>query len=406
MAKGLHRGRVKVGNHWRSAGSYKVDIRTKSVGRIVKHSGVFPNSKNPTEYLRQIKIMLKELDVARDKKKLTQIKDGKVGLLDALSAWQSGRLTFAEAYGSESLKARLERWIPVSAGSPMTRQQWNEYFKRLIKLKFLDDDTLVREVPDVLRRLRGLFESDKKAVSFNHYRTMFLSFLQKDLGYDEDSHVLQQTRRVKKLEITNLREHHPLENPHDLLELGERINTRGRWNRREVDYRSWIWFMALHGLRPEEFANGHWLRDPKTGHIRITGTKTKNAIRVVPSITWLKPEPRSLKNLQMRLYFLTPATAVRARDFRRTASLWWEAAGIPRSRYRYYMGHGAVEMTDRYQVRSLTEAVLNEDKQRLETWLSSKLDNPAAKTKRVWSPATKNFLASLLDRKNSARVTS
>ena len=45
--KGLHRGRVQAGNQWRSAGSYKVDIRTKSVDRIVKHSGVSPNSKSP-----------------------------------------------------------------------------------------------------------------------------------------------------------------------------------------------------------------------------------------------------------------------------------------------------------------------------------------------------------------------
>ena len=156
--------------------------------------------------------------------------------------------------------------------------------------------------------------------------------------------------------------------------------------------------MALHGLRPEEFANGLWQRDTKTGHIRINGTKTKNAVRVVPNITWLKPEPRSLKNLQMRLYFLKPPTPVRARDFRRTASVWWEAAGIPRSRYRYYMGHGAVEMTDRYQVRSLTEAILNEDKQKLETWIQSRFDTPTAKTKRVFSPGTKTFLATLLDR--------
>jgi hypothetical protein len=305
-------------------------------------------------------------------------------------------MNFAEVHAGESLKKHLESWIPKSSASASTLRQWNEHYKRLIKLDLLTDKTTVRETPDVLRRLRARFEGQRKAVIFNHFRSMFLTFLQRELGYDEDSQILKHSRRIKTISITHRREHHPLETPIDLAELGARINTHGRWDRLAVDYESWIWFMSLHGLRPEEFANGLWHRDVKTGHIRINGTKTKNAVRVVPSIAWYKPEPRSLRNLQMRLYFLDPPTPVRARDFRRTAAIWWEASGIPRSRYRYYMGHGEAEMTDRYQIRTPTESMLNEDKHKLETWILGQVNNPKEKVPRVWVPGTHNFLAKLL----------
>ena len=392
-----HRGRVKVGNKWKSAGSFKIDILTKSVGRLVKHTGVFPKTKNATDLVRQMKLMLKELDTSRDRSKLEQIKSGKVTLLDALTGWHQGRLSFTDSYAGDLLRQRMKKWLPVSGPSVDTREQWTAFSKRLEREDIITDSTKVHEIPDILRRLRNRFEVDDHPTTFNHYRTFFLSFLVRELGYDDDdSFILKQTRRVKKLPIKNRREHHPLPNPHDFLALVKRINTKGRWERHSVEYATWCWFMALHGLRPTEFARGLWERDKVTGHIRITGTKTKNSTRVVPNIAWLKPEPRRLANLQMRLLNLKPATLVRTRDFRRTASLWWEAAGVPRSRYRYYMGHGPMVMTDRYQQTTPSEQMLNEDKELLGTWLREQLSAPVVRKRRVWSPNTAHFLEKLM----------
>lgn len=392
-----HRGRVRVGDEWKSAGSFKLDIRTKSVGRIVKHTGLYPNTKNASDSLRQMKLMLKELDANRDRAKLHQIKSGTVTLLDALRGWQEGRLSFTDSYASDSLKQRIKKWLPHSGPSVDTRTQWTEFSNRLQREDFITESTKVHEVPEVLRRLRNKFEADNHPTTFNHYRTFFLSFLVRELGYDDgESFILRQTRRIKKLPVRTHREHHPLPNPHDFLALVKRINTKGRWERHSVDYATWCWFMALHGLRPTEFARGLWERDKATGHLRITGTKTKNSIRVVPSMAWLKAEPRRLANLQMRLITLEPKTLVRCRDFRRTASLWWEAAGVPRSRYRYYMGHGPMFMTDRYQQTTPSEQMLNEDKELLGTWLREQLSTPVVKKRRVWSPNTAHFLEKLM----------
>lgn len=88
-----------------------------------------------------------------------------------------------------------------------------------------------------------------------------------------------------------------------------------------------------------------------TGHLRINGVKTANASRLVPHVVWLKPALRSPHGLHQRLDALDPPTAVRARDFRRTASIWFEEAGIPRSRLSYYLGHGTRDMTSFYPSR-------------------------------------------------------
>lgn len=88
-----------------------------------------------------------------------------------------------------------------------------------------------------------------------------------------------------------------------------------------------------------------WERDVTTGHVRVKGTQTVNTNRVVPSIIWLSAKPGRLANLQMRLISLHPPTTIRYRDFRRSAALFCEAAGIPRSRYSYYLGHGHHDVT-------------------------------------------------------------
>jgi integrase len=224
---------------------------------------------------------------------------------------------------------------------------------------------------------------------------MFISVLKNHLGYDDDSMILKQVKRIPLVEIRHRREHNPLGSVHDLIALGNRINTSGRWNRRVVDYKSWIYFMVFSGMRPTEFERGLWERDKKTGHLRIKGTKTVNAVRVIPNMMWLKPEVRRLASLQMRLINLDPPTDVRCRDFRRTAAIWWEKSGVQRSRYSYYLGHGAKDITGLYERRVPTEDELNEDRKRLLNWVETQRATPRVATKRVWSAKAEDFITQL-----------
>lgn len=387
------RGRIKVNGRWKQVGSYTIDLRTKTVGRLFKSTGVFPETKNALDLVREIKLMVKDLDVQRDERKLGQIKLGKVRLLDALAAYKAGRLNFAEAHAGESLRKSLAHWLKGVSASEYTTKQFAHYLKRLDKLELVRDETTVREIPDIVRRLRVKFSREGKAVYFRSLRQMFISYLKNHLGYDDDSVILKQILRTPLIKARFRREHHPIRSVHDLVDLGKRINTAGRWNRREVDYKSWVYFMSFTGLRPTEFAKGLWERDQETGHLRVNGTKTLNAKRVIPNVMWLNPESRSLTNLQMRLINLDPPTPVRSRDFRRTAAIWYEQAGVPRSRYSYYLGHGAKDVTGLYEKRTPTKEELDEDKRTLLNWIERQRTTARPKKARVWSPRSATFIA-------------
>jgi hypothetical protein len=370
------RAKRLVDGKWKPVGSFIIDVRTKSVGRIAKASGVFPDTRNGTELIQQIKLMIRDLDTNRDISKLTQIRQGKVHLLDALAAWKAGRLSFAESYAGDALLPRLSQWLDVAPVSPITIRQYRNYISRLEKLGMVTPATRVRDCADVLRAIRVTLAREHKAVYFGNIRQMFMSFLVNHLGYDAESHVLRDVRRILPLKVKSRREHNPLRGPRDLIDLGARINTSGRWGNREIDYKSWIYFMALTGMRPTEFERGLWERDEATGHLRIKGTKTRNAVRVIPLIMWLEPEQRTLGNLQMRLVNIRPVTAVRARDFRRTSAVWYEQAGVPRSRYAYYLGHGPKDMTALYESRTPTKAELDADRATMLAWLETQKAAP------------------------------
>jgi hypothetical protein len=380
---------------WTPVGSFLVDVRTQSVGRIAKASGVYPDTRHGTELLLQIKIMIRELDTNREIAKLTQIKQGKLHLLDALAAWKSGRLTFAESYAGDPLIPKLEQWLSTSPVSPITVKQYRNYVLRLQRLTMLTPAMKVRDCGDVLRAARLLLAKENKAVYFGNIRRMFMSFLVHHLGYDAESHVLRDVKRVLPIKITTRREHHPLRGPRDLIDLGTRINTTGRWGNRGIDYKSWIYFMALTGMRPTEFERGLWERCDATGHLRILGTKTRNAVRVIPLIIWMEPEVRTLGNLQMRLVNLRPTTVVRARDFRRTSAVWYEQAGVPRSRYSYYLGHGPKDMTALYESRVPTKDELDADRATLLAWMEQQRVAPTADDAPTELPRMVDFIAQL-----------
>jgi integrase len=256
----------------------------------------------------------------------------------------------------------------------------SNYVARLQRLGTLTRITRVRDCADVLRATRTILAKENKAVYFGNIRQMFMSFLVNHLGYDAESFVLRDVKRIPPLKVKTRREHNPLRGPRDLIELGARINTSGRWGNRTIDYKSWIYFMAFTGMRPTEFERGLWERDAATGHLRVKGTKTRNAVRVIPLIIWIDPAKRTLGNLQMRLVNLKPSTVVRTRDFRRTAAVWYEQAGVPRSRYSYYLGHGPKDMTALYESRVPTKAELDADRASLLAWLEQQKAIPQAET--------------------------
>ena len=58
--------------------------------------------------------------------------------------------------------------------------------------------------------------------------------------------------------------------------------------------------------------------------------------------------------------------------------MWYEQAGVPRSRYAYYLGHGPKDMTALYEQRTPTKEELDADRTSLLAWLEvQKVAQPA-----------------------------
>ncbi len=393
------RARARQGDAWVEVGSYTIDVVTKSVGRIYKASGVFPNQRNALETVKDIKLMLKALDAQRDATRLTLIKSGKVRLLDAFIDYQKGRVNFIEAHIHDPFCKLFASWVKQSGLSASTQRNRLGLLKRLESLELIDAKTPIRDLPEVLRRMRARYHGEGKAEAFNQARTHLLVFLRHHLGYDEESHTFRRLVGIQRLKATSRRKHQPLPTVHDLTELLSRVNsTRGSNTTPDAptDYRSWILFMVLTGIRPTEFSRGLWERDKTTGHLRIKGVKTANATRLIPHVTWLSPCARSPHGLHQRLEALDPPTPVRTRDFRRTASIWFEEAGIPRSRLSYYLGHGTRDMTSLYQSREPTKAELDHDANALKRWLAHQRRTPRATGERIWNPRAEHLVDELL----------
>lgn len=381
----------------RPYGSFRIDIRTKCVGRIKKSTGVYPRSQNADKKVAGIVEMLKELDESRDVQRLSLIKSGKVKLLDAYQDWQLGRPSFIAAHANDPFITAVSDWIETSGLSEYTNRSRSHMLARLQTLGFATEHTTVRDTPDILRRCRARYEGEGKSATFNQFRSYLLTFLRHYCGYDDDVYIYKHSLKVRTLQLKNVRPHHPLHTFSDFLDLLHIVNPSRGSNatpKTPTDYRSWIAFMVFTGVRPTEFFYGRWERDKETGHIHVLGGKTPNADRVIPSIVWLPPEKRPEFGLGQRLDALD--VSYRVRDFRRTYSLWLENAGVPKSRISLYLGHGPRDITSLYQKQRATRHVLDDDRARLLAWIEKQKSTPAKKTKRVWADSTARFVTSLL----------
>jgi integrase len=119
------------------------------------------------------------------------------------------------------------------------------------------------------------------------------------------------------------------------------------------------WGMATTGMGQKEYW-GRW--SVKADRIHIEGTKRAGRVRDVPLI--LRP---AVPSMHRRTF----ENKLRARDrgftpynLRRTYANWLETAGVPRTRRRLYMGHGAADVTDLYEMHEV-RAFLADDAIRL-----------------------------------------
>jgi len=330
-------------------GSLILDVRIRGVGRIKRASG----THDPAVLRR----MTRDLhDVASDGRLdvVRAVRDGTVSLTelrDAVRRKAVDRLALGAA--ARPLVPTWTAWVDKKDCSTAHRRS---LMQSLRHLKARESTT----VSDVATLLDGARERlAKHPQSFRLARAAAQAFVKATC---KRSHPLYaDVSAVEPLKIRAQRHKHPA----TVSELHAIIQNRME----PVDFHAAniASTMALTGMRPNEMW-GDWDIDREANGVRIRGTKTQGAVRTVPLVTtWLfKPE---LSYVVFRKAFRDASDGqMTPYDLRRTYANWLEAAGIPRTRRRLYLGHGASDVTDLYEAHEV-RAFLAADAEKLRAFL-------------------------------------
>jgi len=108
------------------------------------------------------------------------------------------------------------------------------------------------------------------------------------------------------------------------------------------------WTLCITGMLPDaEFAvEGGW--ELKTDRVEIHGTKRAQRERVIPifgAVTLPSVHPKTLQDTVRE----TSEGRITPKDFRNFFARWMREAGISSLNRKFYMGHGALTMTEHYE---------------------------------------------------------
>lgn len=320
-----------------------------------------------------------------DKKVFRRLDDMLNGLLDQgridlIDAMKSRKLSMMQVYNAYRL-GELDRLPSVDQLIPLrdaleTFAETHECSERHRESlwtfhahadRIAPADAAVPALPDVLKAMR--VELATKARAFNVRRSVAQAFVRS--RYGKGSKLWLAVAQVEPLKVTPKKIKHPA-TVAELLEIVERLPTTiyRDWQEVPCDFAGMAWTLATTGMRTiVEYFNVEW--EEKDGWVEIGTGKKDKAIRRIPLIR----EP-VIPDCDYQVF----ADALRAAssgqmspyDLRRTYANWLEAAEIPRTRRMIYMGHGAVDITGRYEWHEV-RAFLAEDAAKLKGWLDAEI---------------------------------
>ncbi|MCX5756602.1 MAG: hypothetical protein NTX19_10910 [Gemmatimonadetes bacterium] len=378
---GTHRIKTLKNGKRVETGSYIIQFQTRfsHCKRLQLTTSVYPVTRNAATIIAEMKLMLKEMNrSAHSVERFMQMRDKKLKLFDVYEAWKQGTVHLLSGNESKMLLPELEQYRTSGVHTERVAKINKAWLATFHKKEFMSDSSRIADLPSIVQKALTYYSANKKHTMFNLARMFFLGFVRKHCGHSKQSVLYQAIQRLEPLKITRLKEHHPFESPRDVDALIEKINDKPRTSAdKKQMYKDAIQMLAFHPFRPTEFFELKWERDTLTGHLRIKGTKTANAIRVVPMLLF----PTHYKVSKLGTYRLTdkalneviePTNILsRSRDFRRSWAIWAEKANIPRSRIIAYMGHAGKSITDLYQKRAITRAELDEDCKNLQTFIAN-----------------------------------
>lgn len=219
-------------------------------------------------------------------------------------------------------------------------------------------------LPSVLASLRTEYQAAGHRSSFNTLRGAALALARG--SRKQPSALWEQVLSVDRFKIDDddRREHRP-------FTVVEAKSIRDLLNEKKNHAGEMFWALCITGMRPKEYFDKAWSLHPhrEPYYIDIRGTKTKSAKRKIPLIEASMVKPSMAYTTFSRLFRKIVAPFERTAkgelrwtlyDARRSYAVWSEAAGIPRSRRRYYMGHSKEDITAHYEQTKM-EDIFMED---------------------------------------------
>jgi integrase len=337
-------------------GSLMID-RVTIVGRIARASGT---THEPT--FRRINEMITDLESAPPRLDILRaLRDGKLKPLIVYEAWRAKKLdSLPTAETMSTIATALAAWMDeVQCGTKQkaAHNTMVNYVTRAAKPK-----ATIADLPAILRTIRSELAKSGYAAQFNRVRSSTQAFVRDTLGKSHPLHAALSD--VEKLTEKKARKNNP-QSVMQLLDLARRI---------DPEHQGALWGMALTGMGPAEFY-GDWTMEP--GYVRVHGTKREARDRVVPLVYSeryrdARGDPTLTPEWRARLFARALAKAsgetVQPYDLRRSYANWMEAAGIPRTRRKMYLGHAGGDVTDKYEWHEV-EQFLAEDAEKLAAYV-------------------------------------
>lgn len=318
----------------------RIDRTFKGVGRIAKATG----TTNPV-VRRKMSRMLTALYEDGKLDVLRALRDGDLAFMQVFAAYQAHTVdALPTAATIKPLGPTMQAWIDglrvpddVSQDHKESLETSKRYFEGERKAATVND------LPTVLEALRDSL-GVRHPRSFNLARAAALAFVRDKF---KRSHPLYSAvLAVEPRKVVKKRAAAPL----TLEQLGELFPSP---DTDPVD--AIAWGMATTGMHAREYwGRWHVAKD----RIHVAGTKRSGRVRDVPLLE--RPRVPSMHRRTWEDKIRERTSAITPYDLRRTYANLLEAAGIPRTRRKLYLGHGVTDVTDLYE-RHQVDAFLLED---------------------------------------------
>lgn len=330
-------------------GSFILDRVIRGVGRIKLASGT---THRPT-----FKLLNDMLTGLHERGRLDLLSALRDRILTPLQVWDAYRVGELERLPTATMLVPLlpafKTWRETSRQSAESGKSRKNAGRHLEK--HARKDARVADLPAILLDARRELAAAGHTVAFNRLKSAAQAFVRDTMG--KASPLYRELTGIPRFaEVTTV-----VRRPQTVAALAAFAATLDEATRAAV------WSMATTGMGPGEYW-GTWER--KLGYIHIEGTKRAGRVRDVPDLGRCTPPTIGMHAVEDRLVKANAPFA--PYDLRRSFANWLEAARIPRTRRKLYLGHRAGDVTALYELHEI-QAFLASDGETLKAYIASEL---------------------------------